>query len=139
MINKRINKQQWGIKVIGFTLIELMIVLAIIAILVAITFPSYQDSVRKARRTDAQADLIMLSTFMEQYYTENSTYIGATLPVSSISDYYTYSLPVQTATSYTVQSTPTGNQTNDLCGTMTISSTNVKTATYGGSLVNDCW
>ncbi|MFT6924527.1 MAG: type IV pilus assembly protein PilE [Psychromonas sp.] len=61
----------------GFTLIELMIVVAIVAILAAISFPSYRDSVRNARRAEAQATLQGLSQAMERYYTTNGTYAGA--------------------------------------------------------------
>ena len=55
----------------GFTLIELMIVVAIIAIIAAVAFPSYQEHVRKTRRADAQTALLELSQFMERHYTAN--------------------------------------------------------------------
>ena len=59
----------------GFTLIEMVIVVAIAGILAAIAFPSYQNSVRKTRRTNAEADLVQLSQFMERIYTENGSYM----------------------------------------------------------------
>ncbi len=58
----------------GFTLIELMIVVAVIAILAAIAYPSYQDSVRKSRRADAKAALLDLAQFMERNYTTANRY-----------------------------------------------------------------
>lgn len=61
----------------GFTLIELMIVVAIIGILAAIAYPSYQSYVEKTRRTDAQGALMSFANAMERYYTQNNTYIGA--------------------------------------------------------------
>jgi type IV pilus assembly protein PilE len=55
----------------GFTLTEIMIVVAIIGIIAAIAYPSYQDSVRKSRRADARAVLLEAAQFMERRYTEN--------------------------------------------------------------------
>ncbi|MCP3674722.1 MAG: prepilin-type N-terminal cleavage/methylation domain-containing protein, partial [Gammaproteobacteria bacterium] len=58
----------------GFSLIEVMIVVAIVSILAAIAFPSYQESVAKAKRADAQGALVSLAGVMERFYTENNTY-----------------------------------------------------------------
>ena len=63
----------------GFTLIELMITVAVIAILAAIAYPSYQDSIRKSRRTDAKNALTQAMANMERYYTENNTYATAAI------------------------------------------------------------
>jgi len=124
-------------KLRGFTLLELMIVIAIIAILAAIAYPSYQDSVRKARRGDAQADLVELANFLERRFTESNVYNGsnaaATLTASGItSNYYTYTIPTFNAAVFTIQAAPTGDQANDSCGTMTLSNTNASTPA-------NCW
>ncbi len=64
----------------GFTLIELMVAVAIVGILAAIAIPSYQESMRKSRRSDAQGSLMSLASGMERYFTQNNTYcdIGGT-------------------------------------------------------------
>lgn len=60
----------------GFTLIEIMIVVAIVAILATIAYPSYQESVRKARRAEAKAALLEVMQQQERYYTQHNTYIA---------------------------------------------------------------
>lgn len=82
----------------GFTLIEIMIVVAIIGILASIAYPSYQESVRKSGRTDGKITLAQYAALQERYYTNNDTYassLGATqLDVStdSLEGYYTISV-----------------------------------------------
>jgi len=121
----------------GFTLIELMIVVAIIAIITAVAYPSYQDQVRKARRSTAQGDLIELASFMERYFTENNTYVGAALPFAqspkSGTSYYTLTGTNLTTTTYTLTATPGGAQAADSCGTMTLVQTGAKTPAA------NCW
>lgn len=119
----------------GFTLIELMITIGIIGILAAIALPSYQDSARKARRSEAQSELLKNVNFMERYFTENSTYASAALPSTS-TDYYSLGFSAgPTASSYTLQAVPTGSQTADSCDTLRISSLGTKTKTGTGR----CW
>lgn len=117
----------------GFSLIEVMVVVVIIAILASIAFPSYQDSVRKSRRTAAKADLSQLAQFMERIYTENNTYkpggSNPALPFTeSPSDnstkYYDLAISASTATSFTLTATPKGAQAGD--GTLSLSNTGVK-------------
>lgn len=126
----------------GFTLIELMITVAIVGILVAIAYPSYLDFIRSAKRADAKADLVELAQWMERQFTVNGTYLvsGAApaLPfVKSPSDgtETAYSLSVSAARStYTLTATPSGSQADDTCGTMTVTQTGAKTAAD-----TDCW
>lgn len=111
----------------GFTLIELMIVIAIIGILAAIALPGYQDSVRKTRRAAVQADLVEISSYMERHFTESNSYTGATIAASGVtSDYYTVT-PTITALTYTLTAAATGSQTSDTgCLSLTLTHTGVK-------------
>jgi len=128
----------------GFTLIELMITVAIIAILAAIAYPSYKDSVLKSRRAAAQSDLVELASFMERFFSENNQYhqtyastpVAIALPANISSTHYTYSLPVKTATTYTLRAVPNtnGGQNTDTCGTLNLTHLGVKSA----ATVN-CW
>lgn len=123
----------------GFTLVELMIVIVIIGILTAIAYPSYQDSVRKARRNDAQAAMLELANFMERKFTENNKYntlsASATITASGITtDYYTFTLPTFTTTTFTINGAPQGSQASDSCGTLTLTHTGDK-----GAAITGCW
>lgn len=68
----------------GFTLIELMIVVAIIGIIAAIAYPSYQQHVERTRARDAQGALMSLANALERYHTQNNTYVGASVGAGGI-------------------------------------------------------
>ena len=119
----------------GYTLVEILIVISIVAIVVGLAIPSYQGSVRKARRSDAQTDLMEFAGFAERIYTQNESYAAVTLPANT--DFYTYSFPAAvTATTYTIRATPTAVQIKDACGTMNLNQDDQRTHT--GPLP-DCW
>lgn len=129
----------------GFTLIELMIVVAIIGILAAIAYPSYQSYVEKTRRGQAQADLLELVQLLERRYSNGFDYRKADgsapdLPfdVSPREDNPgAYDLSFSgnvTANSFTLQAVPRSIQSGDACGTMTIDEQGNRTAG-----TTDCW
>lgn len=128
----------------GFSLIELMIVVAVIGILASIALPSYTQYVQRANRTDAKGILMETAQYMERYYTTNNTYVGATVasvsavaPKGSSGSSIRYNISFSagpTATTYTLRAAPTTAQSSDTCGTLTLSSTGAQTPTTAG-----CW
>jgi type IV pilus assembly protein PilE len=133
----------------GFTLIELMVVVAIVAILAGIAVPAYQDSVRKSRRGQAKADLVEAAQAMERFYTMRSTYVGADLavigaPTKSPKDgdtaQYTISLNgAPSASAFSLQAVPSAStgQDKDKCGTLGITNTGAKSPNDAAR--KECW
>ena len=133
----------------GFTLIELMVVVVIIGILAVVSYPSYVRYLQHGRRSDAQTSLLDVANRMDQYYTENNTYVisGAT-PLTTLNvntttpqGYYTLSLSNLTATTFTVTATPKSGtaQANDPCGNLTINELGQRAFTGTGVTQADCW
>lgn len=128
----------------GFTLIEIMVVVTIIAVLAAIAYPSYRESVAKGRRAQATADLGELAQALERHFTVNNTYanyvIAAPLNRSPRQGdlYYNISfLGVPTRTTYSIRAVPAGAQASDKCGTYAL--TNAGAKSVSASTVAICW
>lgn len=111
----------------GFTLIELMIVVAIVGVLAAIAVPLYNEQVRKGRRADAVRAAGDLQLALESWRSENPSYANCggagcgsgTYPTAPTSDYYTIAMSGQNETAYTITATPSGVQAGDRCGVLT--------------------
>lgn len=141
----------------GFTLVELMITVAIVGILAAVAFPSYTSYIAKGRRADARVQLASAQQWIEKFYSESYDYAQNTAGGASTTAFnaqpfstsprsgdgaavYTLTLTVgaSPATTYTLSATPvaTGPMANDSCGALTLSNTGRRGA---GASVLTCW
>lgn len=132
----------------GITLLELMIVVAIVGILAAISYPSYRAQVIKTHRTDGKTELMRISQQLERCYTRFSAYNHAscvppaveTFPFTTPDGHYTISAPVRTATTYTLDATPAGGQAEDTeCAVLRVTSTGVEGSQGASTDVHGCW
>lgn len=139
----------------GFTLIELMITVAILGILASIAYPSYQEYVKRANRVDAKAVLLETAQVLERNFTEANRYEqtsgGTTIntawlpfqqsPKEGAAKYtikFAASMPTQTT--YTLEAVPAGTMTGDECATLTLSHLGVKAVSSSASkTAAECW
>ena len=131
-------------KIVGFTLLELMIVVVVIAILAALAYPSYTEYLRKGRRADASRAIGQLQLDLERWRAEQPTYINckvtttpddcsaspATYPAAPTSDYYTIAISGTSRTAYIITATPKGAQPGDRCGNLLGNTTYKKKPTW---------
>ena len=128
----------------GFSLIELMIVVAIVGILAAVAMGFYGDNVIAANRTEGRSALSETAGSLEKcrslYGSYNSANCNVTLPFATETNYYSISATAIAATAFTLTATPVAGspQSNDAdCTTLTLTNTGVKGAT--GADTSDCW
>lgn len=125
----------------GFTLIELMIVVLVVAILVGVAVPAYNDQVRKTRRGAGKAVIMETVQALERFHTVNNTYVGftpttITSPSGSTGTARHYELTVNNlgVATYTISAVPQNAQVSDTCATLTVTHTGARTPTTEG-----CW
>lgn len=126
----------------GFSLLELMVTVAIVGLLAMFAYPSYMDYLRRTGRAEAKAVLMENAQYLERYFTTNNTYVGASLPTavspkSSTGTSVRYNISFSVALSssgFTMQAVPVNAQVRDSCGTLTLNQAGVTTPSTAG-----CW
>ncbi|WP_320153180.1 type IV pilin protein [uncultured Tolumonas sp.] len=132
-------------KLAGITLIELMIAVAIVAVLAGVAYPSYMRHILTSHRTEASSTLIRLANLEERYYLDNNQYgslfqLGLTATsaatYTTTNGYYTITIATPTTSTYTLTATASGTQASDSdCVTYTLTQNGTKTSSSSSS----CW
>jgi type IV pilus assembly protein PilE len=140
-------------RVQGFTLMEVVIAMVIIAILTAIAIPNYAAYVQRSNRSEARSQMLEATIWMERWRTERGRYDDPGSPGSPPPAFpttlqqspstgtakYTIAVVTPTAVAYTITATPVGVMAGDVCGDLEIDSTGRRTFTGGGGTQDVCW
>ena len=129
----------------GFSLLELLIVMAIIAVLIQIAYPAYTVHLVKSRRNQAEISLLHLASQLEVFYSLHDSYQGATveaLGISTYTDDHSYQLTIQSASDsdYKLAAVPVGQQAkyDNICGTLLLDASGSRVAS-GTADPTSCW
>jgi type IV pilus assembly protein PilE len=144
----------------GFTLVEIMVVLAIVMTLAAIAMPSYTENINRSKRAEAKAQLLEAAQFMQRFYSQNDSYaqtragVAVAVPdalarvprtAAAGSQNYTISFatPGPTTATFTLQAAPRvgGSMAGDKCGTFTLTQAGQRgvAGNARGATADSCW
>lgn len=138
-------------KALGFSLIELLIAIAILGVLASVAYPQYELFLKQARRADAMTELSNLIMEMEQYRAPRNSYLGAAVGGGDtgainesllmtidddVSSFYTITIKSATRSTFELEAKPIGTQASDDCGTITVSNSGY--FTYSAGTATQC-
>ena len=144
----------------GFTLVEIMVVLAIVMTIAAIAMPSYTENINRSKRAEAKAQLLEAAQFMQRFYSQNDSYAQnragnavaipdalARVPRSAASGSQNYTIgfatPAPTVATFTLQAAPRagGSMASDKCGTFTLTHAGQRglAGNATGTTADSCW
>jgi type IV pilus assembly protein PilE len=126
----------------GFTLIEMLIALACVALLASVAWPSYQSLVLRSQRAQARASLLQAAHWLERAASANGSYpLAADVPASVLQiDGQRYKMTVTSAAqSYTLSASPLGTQATDTCGTLIVNHLGVRSVQGASQTAAQCW
>jgi type IV pilus assembly protein PilE len=147
----------------GFTLLELMIVVAIIGVITAIAIPSYQESVQKSRRAEARGQLLEVAQYLQRFYSQNDSFSTdrsgaataipsalAMVPRTADAGSQAYDISFTTAapgsenpsiTAFKIQAVRKANgpMATDKCGDFVVDNTGARSVLNASDSVANCW
>jgi len=144
----------------GFTLVEIMVVLAIVMTLAAIAMPSYTENIKQSKRAEAKAQLLEAAQYMQRFYSQNDSYAQnragtavtipdalARVPRTAAAGSQNYSIgfatPAPTTATFTLQAAPRvdGSMAGDKCGTFTLTQAGQRgvAGNAAGTTADSCW
>lgn len=144
----------------GFTLVEMMVVAAIVMVLAGIALPSYTENINRSKRAEAKAQLLEAAQYMQRFYSQNSRYdqaisggavaipdVLARVPRTAASGSQNYTLsfaaPAPTAGTFTLQAVPRAGSSmaSDKCGSFTLNQAGQRDVknNASGSTADSCW
>jgi type IV pilus assembly protein PilE len=126
----------------GFTLIEMLIALACVALLASVAWPSYQSLILRSQRAQARASLLQAAHWLERAASANGSYpLAADVPASVLQiDGQRYKMTVTSAAqSYTLSASPLGTQATDTCGTLMVNHLGVRSVQGASQTAAQCW
>lgn len=132
----------------GFTLVEILVVMAILAILAGVAVPTYIQYLARGYRSEARATLVSAAQWMERWRTERGTYQDGGNPPAlppgldrsppTGTQRYIITVAAPAANLFTLSATPIGSFANDACGTLTLNNTGLRART-GTESIDTCW
>ena len=132
-------------KIRGFSLIELMIAVVVVAIIASIAYPSYRENIRKTRRADAKSAIMDAAAKMERHYTQfgrySATLANVGIAATSLESFYSITATVTNPNSqtFTLTATRANQQVGDNCGNYSIDQAQTKTVAGGSLGAAQCW